>query len=117
MSRHMLGIDPGLTGAIAVLDATGTLVALHDTPTLTLRVQRGTRQAYDVPGMVALLRPYAGHGGHVLLEEAQGMPGQGVRSMFTTGLGFGLWLGILAALGLPYTLVRPAVWKRQCGLL
>jgi hypothetical protein len=40
----LCAIDPGLTGA---------LVALHDTPTLTLRVARGTRHDYDVPGMVA----------------------------------------------------------------
>jgi hypothetical protein len=113
--RHC-GIDPGLTGAVAVLDATGALVALHDTPTLTLRVARGTRHTYDVPGMVALLGPYAGAGLHVLIEESQAMPGQGVRSTFSTGYGYGLWLGILAALQVPYTPVRPAVWKKACGL-
>src|SRR5207249_11958301 len=52
----------------------------------------------------------------VILEEAQSMPGQGVRSMFTVGMGFGRWLGILAAVGLPYTRVRPQVWKRTLGL-
>jgi len=44
------------------------------------------------------------------------MPGQGVRSMFTIGVGHGLFLGILAAVGLPYTRVRPAIWKRTLGL-
>jgi crossover junction endodeoxyribonuclease RuvC len=109
-------IDPGLSGALAILDADGILVALHDTPTLTLKVARGTRHTYDVPGMCALLAPYAGAGLHVLVEESQPMPGQGTRSMFTCGYGYGLWLGILAALGLPYTPIRPAVWKKACGL-
>ena len=112
----IVGIDPGLAGAVAVLDANGTLDALADTPTLVLKVQRGTRQVYDVPGMAALLRPYAGLHVHVCVEESQPMPGQGSRSMFTTGYGYGLWLGILASLALPYTSVRPSVWKRALAL-
>jgi crossover junction endodeoxyribonuclease RuvC len=110
------GIDPGLGSALAILDQDGALVALHDTPTLTLSTNRGTRQEYDLPGIVGLLQPYAGPQTHVMLEEAQAMPGQGVRSMFTTGLGFGVWLGILGTLGLAYTRVRPLVWKRSLGL-
>ena len=72
---HIVGIDPGLAGAIAVLDATGTLEALDDTPTLTLKVQRGMRQVYDVPGIAVLLRPYAGLHCPVCIEESQSMPG------------------------------------------
>lgn len=111
-----LGIDPGLSGAVAVLDEAGALVALHDVPVLTLSTSRGTRQEYDVPGLVALLAPYAGLQAHVILEASQAMPGQGTRSMFTVGVGFGVWLGILGTLGLAHTRVRPAIWKRSLGL-
>ena len=52
----------------------------------------------------------------MIIEEAQAMPGQGTRSMFTIGLGFGVWLGILATLGLAHTRIRPGVWKRALGL-
>ena len=38
----IVGIDPGLTGALAVLTSDGTLHALWDTPTLTLRVTRAS---------------------------------------------------------------------------
>ena len=111
-----IGIDPGLTGAVAVLSAEGSLEALADIPVLTLKVQRGTKQVYDVPGMVALLEPYRGLQVHVSIEESQAMPGQGTRSMLTIGFGYGLWIGILASLELPYTPVRPAIWKRSMGL-
>jgi crossover junction endodeoxyribonuclease RuvC len=111
-----IGIDPGLGGALAILAADGALKALHDTPVLTLSTSRGTRQEYDVPGLVTLLKPYTGSEAHVLLEESQAMPGQGVRSMWMTGYGYGIWIGLLAALKLPYTTVRPAVWKRALGL-
>jgi hypothetical protein len=111
-----IGIDPGLSGAVAVLTADGTLEALYDTPTLTLATSRGRRQEYDVPGLVALLGPYTGSQTHVIIEEAQAMPGQGTRSMFTCGLGMGIWLGVLAALQLPYRRVRPQIWKKAMGL-
>ena len=66
--------------------------------------------------MTRLLVPYVGNDASVAIEESQSMPGQGVRSMFTIGLGFGVWLGILAALELPFTRVRPALWKTAIGL-
>jgi hypothetical protein len=71
---HLIGIDPGLAGALAVLDPAGAFVAVHDTPTLLLKVARGVKQAYDVPGMVALLAPYVGAGLHVVIEASQPIP-------------------------------------------
>ena len=62
------------------------------------------------------ITPYAGRHSHVVIEESQAMPGQGTRSMFTTGYGMGIWVGILATLELPYTSVRPSVWKRSLAL-
>jgi len=113
----LVGIDPGLTGAVAVLKPDGS-VEMYDTPTLSVRTSRGVRQVYDVPGMCGVLRGYAGAGlqVHVVIEEAQAMPGQGTRSMFSCGLGMGVWLGILGTLALPYTSVRPGTWKKAVGL-
>ncbi len=48
---------------------------------------------------------------HAYIERAQAMPKQGVTSMFNYGKGFGLWLGLLIGIGLPYTLVSPRRWK------
>jgi hypothetical protein len=112
----IVGIDPGMQGAISVLTPEGRLEGLWDTPTLMLKTSRGTRQEYDVVGMTGILAPYVGPQTHVLIEESQSLPGQGVRSTWTTGYGFGIWLGILGALGLAHTRVRPAVWKRRLGL-
>ena len=113
---YTIGIDQGLHGSVAILDAGGILQGLADTPTLTVKVPRGTRHVYDAPGLVELLRPYAGLHSHVTIEEAQPMPGQGTRSTFTTGYGMGIWVGILATPVLPYTTVRPQVWKRALRL-
>jgi crossover junction endodeoxyribonuclease RuvC len=37
---------------------------------------------------------------------------QGTTSMFSFGRGFGLWLGILEAYGIPYVEVPPRTWKK-----
>jgi len=111
-----IGIDPGLSGALAVLAPDGTLQVVCDTPVLTLKVARGTKQCYDIPSMVAMLAPYAGMPVHGLIEEAQAMPGQGTRSMFTIGYGYGIWLALLTAVQIPYTPIRPAVWKKAFSL-
>jgi len=38
----------------------------------------------------------------------------GATSAFSFGTGYGIWQGILAALGLPHQLVHPATWKSVC---
>lgn len=109
----VLGIDPGLHGAVVALGPDGVL-EWFDTP--VLKTGRGERHDFVPTEMAAHLRILTGRvpwgALRIVLEQAQAMPKQGVSSTFSTGKGFGLWLGILAALQLPYELVRPAEWMR-----
>ena len=41
------------------------------------------------------------------------MPGQGVASVFTFGLGFGGICGVCAGVGAPYELVKPSDWQKK----
>ena len=50
---------------------------------------------------------------HVALEKVHSMPGQGVRSMFSMGEGYGIWKGIITALGYPLHLITPQEWKKE----
>lgn len=69
-----------------------------------------------MPGLVGLLTPSACPQARVVLEERPAMPGQGTRSLFTVGVGFGVWPGVLAAWTVSHTRVRPAIWKRTLEL-
>ena len=110
MTKIFIGIDPGLSGAVAAIDEKYNVLGLEDTPT----IKAGGKTLYSVEGMAALLRRFALLGAVlVILEQAQAMPGQGVSSTFSTGYGFGLWSGILGALELPYKAIRPSVWTRK----
>lgn len=116
MMRVSIGIDPGLRGGIAAIDAdTLEVVELHDTPCLKTE----KKQAYDIDGMATLLRHLSlGVNAVIVLEQQAARPGQGVVSMFSTGYGFGLWCGILGTLSLPYRTIHPATWAKKvlCGI-
>ena len=96
-----VGIAPGFVGAVAIVADDGTLVGVHETPTVRVTVSRGRRQAYDLPGMGCLLTPYEGNRTHAFLAKSQAVPGQGTCSMFTIGIGFGAWLALPAAWQIP----------------
>ena len=56
------------------------------------------------------------HVAHAVVEDVSAMPGQGVSSMFRFGRAAGAVEGALAALKVPTTFVRPAIWKRDIGV-
>ena len=105
-----IGVDPGLDGAVAILNATGSLCVIRDTPTLTIGGPRGKRREYNLRLMSTLFPP--AEECVVFIERVHSMPGQGVRSMWTMGFGSGAWLGILSALGIKYELVTPQRWQK-----
>lgn len=114
MGSVIVGIDPGKDGAIVFLGQNMQLIACVDTP--TFGTGKGSRRDYSEAEMVRILRQLTSPGAIVVLETQQAMPGQGVSSTFSTGVGFGLWRGIIAALGLARFDVRPAAWTKAMGL-
>jgi crossover junction endodeoxyribonuclease RuvC len=112
MTARIIGIDPGMDGALAVVDADGHLEALEDMPTVATR--QGKRQV-NIPELAHLLRHH-GRDATVKLEQVGARPGQGVTSMFNFGMGYGAVQGVIQTLGLPMTLVTPTAWKRAAGI-
>jgi hypothetical protein len=111
----VVGIDPGLTGAVASLDAGGRLRHLHDTLAMAIRVGRQTLQDDDLQAMRRRPVPYAGASCHVCIEPQQAIPGQGVISLFKLGMGYGLWMALIATLQLLHTLFPPRGLETICG--
>jgi len=123
--RRVIGIDSGVTGGLAVLDLDAHGVAfaaeLHRTPRVEVLRNRTRRLDYDPAAMRELLAR-AIHGWPIytvaVALEAQGArPGQGVASSYRTGVGFGLWLGLLVSARVAYHIVTPQAWKSHAGLL
>lgn len=125
---YFLGIDVGLSGAVALLDHDGKFIAVESVPIMASGKggAKVTRQI-NAAGLCALLRDwkypidpddsaYSMRSMMAVVESASAMPKQGVASVFSLGQSFGIILGVLAALEISYQLVRPAQWKQYYGL-
>lgn len=110
---YVIGIDPGLSGAIAILSCVRPPEAVvHDMPVIAHSKSGFVKNAVDVEALARLLAPYSVVASSVAyLERVNAFPGQGVGSMFSLGMSFWGAAGVLAGLGIPFTLVEPKEWK------
>ena len=108
-----IGIDPGLTGGIALTDGY-KLYQCVDMPVLAIngKKQVNTHQLIQLFG--AWSHQY--DIGHCYIERAQGAGGQGASAVFNYGMGYGIVLASLVASGIRYTPVAPTKWKRLANL-
>ena len=113
MSGYVFGIDPGCSGAIAVLQSEKFPVVIAAYRMPTFKVGKSTR--VDAAELSRILEQF--DTGHAYVERVGSMPGQGVASTFTFGHAAGVVSGVLAAMRIPYTLVEPQAWKRRAGLI
>lgn len=108
-----IGIDPGLSGAIACVSDEG-VIALHDMPVMPYGRGAYVKNAVDLTAVARLLS--ARGPAVVWLERVGSMPGQGVASMFSLGMSYYGVAGVAIGLGIPVNLVMPADWKGDMGL-
>lgn len=111
---YIIGIDPGLSGAVTILSPDGRL-EVHDMPVAEVQRHGKAKREVDCAALASILRPHVG-GAHACLERVGAMPGQGVTSMFAFGRAVGAVEGVLAALGVPVSYVAPVVWKRALAV-
>lgn len=121
------GIDPGLSGAWALLDpfdgfgrpmARPDLLTCEAFPTFTHKTGRGkTRTELDLNTLFRAMNTN-GYGDQVIctLEQVSAAPGQGVSGMFRFGQAFGQVHALAAAAGWGIQFVTPVEWKRVLRL-
>ncbi|HSW00009.1 MAG TPA: hypothetical protein VLI39_07545 [Sedimentisphaerales bacterium] len=89
--RGFAGVDPGLSGGLALVSPDGALLATSRMP-----VHRGAtgEGALDLRALRDLLRSWSPRA--VFVERQHPMPRQGLCSTFTTGRNYGMLLATLA---------------------
>ena len=98
---NILGIDPGLkTCAVLLRDGE---YAEHCFPE-------------SAEEMAAFLSRYVSSLNRICIEEVEGFRNQPAPRAFTFGLQTGKWHGVLGALGLDFTTVKPTVWQQGLDL-
>ena len=112
----IFGIDPGLSGAIAILEKKKVL-NLFDMPVMA--EGKKNKKQLNSAQLVNIIRENSIGDDEiaVVVEQVNAMPGQGVTSMFNFGQTFGAIKGVCAALNLPIFFVRPSKWKKYFELI
>ena len=115
---YIIGIDPGISGAICFFED-GKILDVIEMPSMAegkknKRQVNGAQIYNEIKKRVKIVQR-----GKicVVIEQVSAMPGQGVTSMFNFGQSFGVVKGICAAMQIPMHLVRPAKWKKYFNLL
>lgn len=128
----VIGIDPGLTGALALLNHSAELLAVADMPVMLRGSGEGAVKNQVNPSALAqILRewtaPFDKNEVHVFIELQRAMPAvkptpgkgkgyqilQGSSSLFSLGHTAGVVEATVAVLGFAHTIIAPADWKRD----
>lgn len=112
-----VGIDPGVTGALALLDDDLQAVQVIDMPTLI----NGKKNEVNAVALGKILYKWSYDIGTnnltIILEEVHAMPKQGVTSTFGFGDSFGCVRGVCGALQISMIRIPANQWKKKAGLL
>ncbi len=103
------GIDPGYSGAIAVLKTsrrTGSVIQV------TTQRLNGTEQ--DIVSFLSSeVCSFSQNLSHCYLERVSAMPKQGVASTFKFGMSYGFCRGVLIAKGISFETITPHQWQQK----
>lgn len=114
---RIIGIDPGVSGAAAIIGENGAMLAITDMPTV-LANKSSNRQMVNAYALAATLREWMStHGPCVAItENVNTMPEQGIASSGAFMKSYGMILGVVAALGISMEIVSPQRWKKHFAL-
>jgi len=110
----ILGIDPGLTGGIALHCSTNGLVWVKPMPTMEkARVGKKPLDVLDEAGLLALMQSVARYQmpNALYLEQVGGIPGQSAPAAFNFGHGYGAIRMAAMTLNIPIEPVVSSKWK------
>jgi hypothetical protein len=107
----VLGIDIGVSGAIAVL-SDGAIVQVHDMP--ILRDGPKNRASVNAPLLAEIIA--TSHAQTVFIEWVGVRPGEGAVGAFAFGRARGVCEGVCAGLAIPVVFITSPQWKRVHGI-
>ncbi len=109
-----VGIDPGMSGAIAWFTELGDLIAVEDMP---LKGE-GKQRRVDGQVLASYILEHAGMEDTVIaVERVHSMPQQGVASTFRFGMSYGVALAVADICSTYHHSVRPQEWKKLFNLI
>jgi hypothetical protein len=108
----VLGIDIGVTGAVALLSDQGQLIELIEMPCLHDGPKK--RRTINAPLLASFV--YKSHATRAFVESVGPRPKEGAVGAFAFGDSRGVVRGVLASAAIPLVWITPPQWKRVIGI-
>lgn len=105
-TKRVIGIDPGLTGAVAVNGFRAAMV--DDLPIVEKQIN---------PSALAEFFEFQPEKSLIVIEQQQPMPRDGCKQSFRTGLNYGMLKAVAMLSGCRVEIIRANIWKKEFGLL
>jgi len=118
MKPIILGIDPGLYGALAFVELVGGTprVEVFDMPIVAKQVNNISRSRIDKHALADIIANRIHTLRCVVIEDVHALPKDGPVQAFTFGYGLGLLHGICQVYDLSVVNVPPHAWKSKYRL-
>src|SRR5580658_5344685 len=108
----IVGTDPGVSGALALMDDDGRLLGVEDMPVLEDGVKG--RRTVNAILLASILKRWAPR--HLFVELIGPRPTDAKVAAFSFGRCRGAIEGVCGALALPVTMLAVPTWRRAVGL-
>lgn len=103
--KYFIGIDPGKTGAIVVLDADNNVISKDVIPLIGKEV--------DINELSKIILLLTLRNCHVILEDVHSIFGASAKSNFSFGHTNGVIEGVLVSHSIAYTKIQPKTWQKE----
>lgn len=114
----IIGIDPGLSGAIAAVDG-GRIVDVIDMPVVEVPYKTKTRKEVSAPLLydaISRMQIESCNADFAIIEEVTASPQMGSVSAFRFGEAYATAVSVMLCAGIRVIKVRPASWKKKMML-
>lgn len=103
-----IGIDPGKSGGIAMIDSSDPLL---------IKQSQATKMPETETDLFDLVKRLKSDNCFCMLEKVHSMPAQGVKSVWTFAQNYGSIRMALIAARIPFETVTPQTWQKYLGIV
>lgn len=113
--KHYLGIDLGLSGALALINEKKRLIECVPIPVMDCWVGKKLRPEYNIEEIVTIIKKWLSeyHIALVGVERLRAIPHQSSQTAFSMGGSAMLFRTIFNIFGVEYIEIEPVIWQKS----
>lgn len=115
MNQHIIGVDAGVKGALALLSPNKQLLAVEPIPTMEVLVGKKIRNQYDIKGVCDIIKGWQSDYqiAKAGFERLRAIPNQSSQTAFSMGGSTMMFKTIFTIYGIPFVEIEPRSWQKE----